>query len=106
MKNIAPTGSRLLIEIDAAPKTTKAGIFLPDSHDDRKGHRKGTIRAMGPEVNANKTEAAVYVDKPGEMKFKEGERVIIGNYGGHDLDIGDQTFALVEASEVLARFND
>lgn len=72
MSNIKlrPLFDKVLIEREKVEP--KNGIILPDSIKDRHAPAKGTIVAIGPDVNTSDTDTIL----------KEGDRVIFGSHAG------------------------
>ena len=72
IKNVKPLGNRILVERSAA-KTTKGGILLPDSAQEKP--RQGKVLAVGPGK----------VDEQGKihpMDVKVGDQVLFSSYSG------------------------
>ena len=72
LKNVKPLGNRILVQRSLA-KTTKGGILLPDSAQEKPRH--GTVLAVGPGK----------VDDHGKihpLDVKVGDRVLFSSYSG------------------------
>lgn len=94
MTKIKPLGNRVLVQRTKA-KTTKGGILLPDSAQEKP--REGTVVAVGPgKLNDSGVLETVEV--------KVGDRVLFGAYSGTEIkevaDKDDELLILAE-SEIL-----
>lgn len=75
IKNVKPLGNRVLVK-RAEAKTTKGGIILPDSAQEKP--RQGEIVAVGPGK----------MDDNGEiqpMNVRVGDTILFTNYGGTEV---------------------
>ena len=72
LKNVKPLGNRILVQRSLA-KTTKGGILLPDSAQEKP--RQGTVLAVGPGK----------ADDHGKihpLDVKVGDQVLFSSYSG------------------------
>ena len=80
-----------------AETKTAGGIFLPESSV--KELNQATVLAVGPGG----------LDKTGNrltMSVKEGDKVLIPQYGGSPLKVGEEEYTLFRDSELLAKINE
>jgi chaperonin GroES len=90
---IRPLEDRVLVKPSEAQEKTDAGIFLPDSAQEKQQH--GKIIAVGPGK----------LNDDGEhtpMEVKVGEVVVFSQYGGTDVDIDGETHKILRESDLLA----
>ena len=75
IKNVKPLGNRVLVK-RAEAKTTKGGIILPDTAQEKP--RQGEVVAVGPGK----------IDDKGElqpMNVRVGDTILFTNYGGTEV---------------------
>ena len=80
MKKIRPLGNRVLIQRAKAP-TTKGGILLPDSAQEKP--KEGVVIAVGPGK----------IDEQGNkepMQLKVGDKVLFSSYAGTEVKGDDE----------------
>lgn len=82
--NFEPFGSRILLESAKSSEMEDGGIILPSSE---KKTRNLLVLTVGPDVK----------------HVKPGFRVLIGQYAGHEITVGDANYTLVNEDEVLGR---
>lgn len=94
MTKIKPLGNRVLVQRTKA-KTTKGGILLPDSAQEKP--REGKVLAVGPgKLNDSGTLETVEV--------KVGDRIMFGPYAGteiKDSSTDDEELLILSESEIL-----
>ena len=95
--NFKPLGDRVIIEPQAAEQTTKSGIVLPDTAQEKP--QTGTVIAVGPGKTSEE-------GKTLPMNLKEGDVVIYAKYGGTELKVEDSEYLIVRESDVLAVQNE
>jgi len=94
-RSLAPLGDRVLVR--RAPKETQtaSGIFLPA--DKTKDPNEGTVVAVGPgEKDVAGTLHAVNV--------KAGDTILLPEYGGVKVKIGEEELFLFREQEILGKF--
>ncbi len=91
--NYIPVNSRLLISPDPAREETAGGIYLPTNS--RPKPQCGTVAAAGPGKRLPDGSRA-------EMFIKVGDRVMFQRYGGLEMEIGENTFLVLDEDDVLA----
>ncbi|KAJ5584877.1 chaperonin [Penicillium hispanicum] len=97
IKNLAPLLDRVLVQrIKPEPKTA-SGIFLPESSV--KEQNEAQVLAVGPGA----------MDKDGKrlpMGVTAGDKVLIPQFGGSPIKVGEDEFTLFRDSEILAKINE
>lgn len=80
---IRPLGKYLFVKRLEAIKKTEAGLFVPDSAQEKPQY--GRVLAIGPETDV-----------------KEGDIVVFGKYAGADVDVLDkEPLVMLEKDEVV-----
>ena len=85
---IKPLADRVLIEPAKAESTTKSGIIIPDTAQEKP--QKGIVVAVG-----NGT-------KDHEMSVKIGDQVLYGKYSGTELKFEGTDYLMMRESDLLA----
>lgn len=93
-----PLGARCLVEVPAAEETqARSLIHIPDSAKD--APLRGVVRALGPLFQLD-----LPSDAPAAAKIAEGDHVLFGRYGGHQLEFkGGRRYVYLEEGDVIAR---
>ena len=90
---IKPLDDRLVIVADQAEERTDAGIYLPDSAQEKPMH--GKVVAVGPgkaNDDGERTPLAVSV----------GDTVVYGKYAGTEVELDDENYVVIRENELLA----
>lgn len=89
-----PLGDRVIVEPEAAEQTTKSGIVLPDTAQEKP--QRGKVLAVG---------AGRVTDdgKKVPMNVQEGDVVIYAKYGGTELKHEGIEYLIVKESDILAK---
>ncbi|PON78784.1 GroES chaperonin family [Parasponia andersonii] len=90
-KRLIPTLNRVLVEKLIPPSKTTAGILLPESSTKL---NSGKVVAVGPGAR----------DKSGNVipvAVKEGETVLLPEYGGTQVKLGEKEFFLYRDDDIL-----
>jgi len=82
-KLFEPLNDVVIVALDTAEKVTAGGILLPETTAANMQAKSGTVVAHGPGVRSHLTGEVV------PLSIKIGDRVIFGNYAGHDIEYGD-----------------
>ena len=88
-----PLGDRVIVEPTAAEQTTKSGILIPDSAQEKP--QSGKVVRIG-------TGRITDDGKPVPMHVKEGDVVIYAKYGGTDLKVDGNELVILKESDILA----
>ena len=93
VSKLQPAPGYILVEPEEAEKKTAAGVYLPDSHDEKP--QQGKVLAVGSNWV---TEHGAKVDSP----VKKGDRVVYKKWGGNDVKIGDVEYQFLKFEDILA----
>ncbi len=95
-KNIKPLGNRVLIKRSEA-KTTKGGILLPESAQEKP--KQGEVTAVGPGK----------YDKEGilqKVPLNVGDKVLFSSYGGTEVPSDkEKEYLILGLEDILAVIN-
>ncbi|KAK3906621.1 chaperonin 10-like protein [Staphylotrichum tortipilum] len=97
IKALVPLLDRVLVQRIKAETKTASGIFLPESSVKELNEAK--VLAVGPGA----------LDKDGKrvpMGVAEGDKVLIPQYGGSPIKVGEEEFHLFRDSEILAKIKE
>ena len=88
-----PLGDRVIVEPEAAEQTTKSGILIPDSAQEKP--QSGKVIRIG-------TGRVTEDGKAIPMNVKEGDIVIYTKYGGTELKVDGNELIILKESDILA----
>ncbi|KAF2686577.1 chaperonin Cpn10 [Lentithecium fluviatile CBS 122367] len=97
IRSIAPLLDRILVQRIKPEAKTATGIFLPDSAVKELNEAK--VLAVGPGA----------VDKDGKRvapSVQPGDKVLIPQYGGSPIKVGEEEYSLFRDHELLAKINE
>ncbi|OJJ44958.1 hypothetical protein ASPZODRAFT_134378 [Penicilliopsis zonata CBS 506.65] len=97
IKSLAPLLDRVLVQRIKPETKTASGIFLPESSVKEQNEAK--VLAVGPGA----------MDKNGQrlpMSVAPGDKVLIPQFGGSPLKVGEEEFTLFRDHELLAKINE
>lgn len=89
---VKPLLDRVLIKAEAAEETTKSGIVLTSSAQEKP--QVSVVVAVGP--------GGIVDDKEVKMYIKEGDRIITGKYTGTEIKVDGEEYTIVKQSDILA----
>ena len=89
---IKPLADRVVIRMTEAEETTKGGIILTASAQEKP--QVAEVVAVGP--------GGVIDGKEVTMQVKVGQKVIYSKYAGTEVKLDDQEFIIVKQNDVLA----
>lgn len=95
-KRLIPTLNRVLIEKIVPPSKTNTGILLPEKTTKL---NSGKVVAVGPGAR----------DKDGKIipvSVKEGETVLLPEYGGTEVKLGEKEYHLYRDEDILGTLHD
>ncbi|KAH7836035.1 hypothetical protein Vadar_032181 [Vaccinium darrowii] len=95
-KRLIPTLNRVLVEKISPPAKTTAGILLPEKSSKL---NSGKVVAVGPGMR----------DKSGNhipVAVKEGETVLLPDYGGTQVKLEDKEYHLYRDEDILGTLHD
>lgn len=90
--NIKPLGDRVVIKMIEAEETTKSGIVLPGTAQEKP--QVAEIVAAGP--------GGLVDGKEVTMEVKVGDHVLISKYAGTEVKIDDVEYTILRQSDILA----
>ncbi|MBO5359296.1 MAG: co-chaperone GroES [Clostridia bacterium] len=90
--NIRPLADRVVVKASAVEETTKSGIILAASAQEKPQYAEIVAVGPGGEVDG----------KTVEMYVKVGEKVIVGKYAGTEVKLGKEEYTIVRQSDILA----
>ena len=88
-----PLGDRVLIEPEAPEQTTKSGIVIPDSAQEKSQTGKVLKVGSGRITDEGKTIP---------LTVKEGDIIIYSKYGGTELKEGGSDLLIIKENDILA----
>ena len=91
--DLKPMGDRVVVRPSEQESLTKAGIYLPDTAQERP--QEGEVVATGPgRVLKN--------GKRLEMAVKPGDKVIYSKFAGTEVEVQDEELLVLGANDILA----
>ncbi|RYP75727.1 hypothetical protein DL771_002214 [Monosporascus sp. 5C6A] len=97
IKSLVPLLDRVLVQRVKAEAKTASGIFLPESSVKELNEAK--VLAVGPGA----------LSKDGQrvpMSVASGDRVLVPQFGGSPVKVGDEEYQLFRDSDILAKINE
>ena len=95
MRKLVPLADRVLIRRMVPLTQTKSGVFLPESATTKPN--EGEVVAVGPGA-LNKDGGRIPVS------VKEGDKVLLPEYGGTKVKMGEDELYLFNDSDILGKF--
>ncbi len=89
---IRPLADRVVVKPAEVEETTKSGIILAASAQEKPQFAEVVAVGPGGEVDGNKV----------EMYIKVGEKVIVGKYAGTEVKLNKEEYTIVRQSDILA----
>ena len=89
---LKPLGDKVVLQYQDVEEKTESGIILPDSAKEKP--QEAVVIAVGPGKCKDGQRVA--------MQVKEGDKVIISEYGGTEVKIGDEEYKIVSQDDILA----
>ena len=89
--NIKPIGDKVVIKPIAVEETTKSGIVLPGSAQEKP--QQGEVIAVGDGIYQNGVKIP--------MELKVGDRVVYGKFGGIDVKLNGEEVIIIAEKDVL-----
>jgi chaperonin GroES len=96
-KRLVPLLDRVLVERVAAKQQTAGGILLPDLAQQRLN--QGVVVSVG-QGHRNKDGNLL------PLTVKEGDKVLLPEYGGNNVKIGDKEYVLYRDEDILGILKD
>ncbi|RMZ33645.1 hypothetical protein D0859_02235 [Hortaea werneckii] len=97
IKSLAPLLDRVLVQRVKAEAKTAGGLFLPETAVKELNEAK--VLAVGPGL----------VTKEGSripMSVHQGDKVLIPQFGGSPIKVGEEEYQLFRDSDILAKINE
>ncbi len=85
---LKPLADRVLLKEEKAESTTKSGIILPDSAQEKT--QTATVEAVGPGTEKEK------------ITVKAGDRVMYDKYSGVQVKMDGEDYLIVKNSDIIA----
>ena len=89
---LVPLGDRVVLKQVAAEETTKSGIILTTTAQEKP--LEAEVVAVGPGGMVDGKEVV--------MQVKVGDKVIYSKYAGNEVKLGSEEFIVVKQSDILA----
>ena len=89
---IKPLSDKVLIKMVAAEETTKSGIILSSSAQEKP--QIAEVIEVGPGINFDGEKV--------EMQVKKGDKVITSKYSGTEVKYQGEEYIIVKQSDILA----
>ena len=89
--NIKPIGDKVVIKPITVEETTKSGIVLPGSAQEKP--QQGEVIAVGDGIYQNGVKIP--------MELKVGDRVVYGKFGGVDVKLNGEEVIIMAEKDVL-----
>lgn len=96
-KRLIPLGDRVLVERLNPMQTTAGGIMIPEKAQEKV--KSATVVAVGP---GRKLEDG----KLAPVSVKEGDMVLLPEFGGTKVDVGEKELYLFRDSEILGKWSE
>lgn len=96
-RRLIPLMDRVLVERFAPEVKSKGGIMLPEKAGSKV--QSGTVIATGP---GRRNDAGATVP----VSVKEGDRVLLPEYGGQKVEIENKEYFLFRDTDILAKWTD
>ncbi|KAI9184026.1 mitochondrial heat shock protein Hsp10 [Blastocladiella emersonii ATCC 22665] len=96
-KRIIPLFDRVLVQRIKPAERTASGLFIPEKA--QQALNEGVVLAAGPGAITGE-------GKTLPMSVAAGDRVLLPEYGGNAVKIGDEEFTLFRDAEILAKLNN
>ncbi|WP_102401245.1 co-chaperone GroES [Haloimpatiens massiliensis] len=90
--NIRPLGDRVVIKRLEAEETTKSGIVLPGSAQEKP--QMAEVVAVGPGMCKDGQKI--------EMELKVGDKVIFSKYSGNEVKFEGEEYTILKQEDILA----
>jgi chaperonin GroES len=90
--NIKPLGDRVLVKQIEEAEQIRGGIIIPDAAKEKS--QEAEVVALGTGKTDDNGKAVPFT-------VKVGDRVIISQYGGTQVKIGDQKYQLIREDDIL-----
>ncbi|MCI9446982.1 MAG: co-chaperone GroES [Lachnospiraceae bacterium] len=93
---LVPLGDRVVLKQCEAEETTKSGIILAGSAQEKP--QEAEVVAVGPGGNVDGKEVT--------MQVKVGDKVIYSKYAGNEVKLDGEEYIIVKQNDILAVVED
>ncbi|KAK6199567.1 chaperonin 10-like protein [Scheffersomyces amazonensis] len=97
-QSLKPLFDRVLVQRLKPATKTASGIYIPEKNQEKLN--QGTVVAAGPGVANSSTGELI------PTAVKAGDRVLLPNYGGSPVKVGEEEYLLYTDKEILAKIED
>lgn len=94
-RRLIPLFDRVLIERFTPELKSKGGIMIPEKAQSKV--QSGTVVAVGPGMRNEKGDVV-------PVSVKQGDKVLLPEYGGHKVEIENKEFYLFRDSDILGKW--
>ena len=91
---LRPLGDRIIVKNTGAQATTKGGIVLPDSAQEKP--TTGEVIAVGPGRTLDNGQVA-------PIEVQAGDKVVYQKYGGTEVKVDGEDYIILRQDDVLAK---
>lgn len=91
---LRPLGDRIIVKNTGAQETTKGGIVLPDSAQEKP--TQGEVVAVGPGRVLDNGQTA-------PIEVQAGDKVVYQKYGGTEVKVDGEEYIILRQDDVLAK---
>ncbi|KAJ4848559.1 hypothetical protein Tsubulata_007861 [Turnera subulata] len=95
-RRLLPSLNRILVEKIVAPAKTNSGILLPEKAAQLNAAK---VVAVGPGAHGKNGDTI-------PVTFKEGDTVLLPEYGGTQVKLGEKEFHLYRDEDILGTLHD
>lgn len=97
MNTLKPLFDRVLVQRLKPATQTSSGIYIPEKNQEKLN--QATVVAAGPGVADNNGNLI-------PVSVKAGDKVLLPNFGGAPVKVGEEEFLLFSDREILAKIED
>ena len=90
--NITPLFDRVVVEPETQTSTTKSGIILPTTSQERP--QVAIVRAVGSGIDIDANNVG--------MQVRVGDKVLFNKFAGNEIKIEDKTYIILRQLDLIA----
>jgi len=90
---LKPIGDRVIVQRLGSAEKTKAGLYLPDTAQEKPQEGKVVAVGSGRTLKSGKVVP---------LAVKAGDRIIFGKYSGSEIKVDDKEYVFLSEDEILA----
>jgi len=91
---LRPLGDRIIVKNTGAQETTRGGIVLPDSAQEKP--TQGEVVAVGPGRTLDNGQTA-------PIEVQAGDKIVYQKYGGTEVKVDGEEYIILRQDDVLAK---